>query len=648
MVSFFMLMPARRAACFAVVGGWLFLPPIGIVISGLPDFTKTVAAGIGILLATAIFEPVRFFRFRPQWYDIPIVLFCICPIGSAFSNGLGLYDGISASLSSIFNWFLGYFIGRLYFGNLEALAAFCRAVVMGGLLYVPLCILEIRLSPFIMRSLYGIGGFQGMRLGGFRPQVFFRTGLELGMWMTAASLMAWWLWRSGTIPKKWKLPLVGPVPYGKLLLPLLLVTTVFCRSSGALALLLLGMGVLWISVKLRTRVVLLGVVAFGLIYVYVRTSNVWTGESAVNLAVMIVGPERAQSLEYRFQCEVLILERALERPVLGWSGWGRSAVFFDPERKHHVPTDGWWIIVVGVNGFLGYGLWYSSFALPIVLMIKRFPASTWDSPSVAPAAVCAALASVYMIDCLLNAFPSLIYTVGIGGLSATMPAAAAALGRNVRGSKHGDGRKREDRVAVPSVMPVVPLALSKVARGERYIGIAKLLDREGRAEAAIAAMRHALALFGEAWTGYPEEMAIRKSWCDCSNDLAWCLANHPDPKLRNPGEAVELARRASVAMPEEDTYWNTLGAAQFRAGDFRGAIASLERSIEIGGGTGFDHVFLAMAHARLGDLEQGEYWLVQAIGWADRERPGDDVMGKLCDEARSVIASGPAPAVTKA
>ena len=73
----FMLLPARRAMVVSAIAGWLLLPPLGIGLAGVPDYTKTGAAILSILLATIIFEPVRLFAFRPRWFDLPMVVFCL-------------------------------------------------------------------------------------------------------------------------------------------------------------------------------------------------------------------------------------------------------------------------------------------------------------------------------------------------------------------------------------------------------------------------------------------------------------------------------------------------------------------------------------------------------------------------------------------
>ena len=124
----------------------------------------------------------------------------------------------------------------------------------------------------------GLGQSPVYRLGGWRPNVFFGTGLELGMWMTAVALTAWWLWRCGTIKR------IGQYPFGPVLLPILMITTIICRSAGALALLFAGMGLLWASVRFRTRALLVVLLLAGPLYVSVRTTNLWCGQQAVELS----------------------------------------------------------------------------------------------------------------------------------------------------------------------------------------------------------------------------------------------------------------------------------------------------------------------------------------------------------------------------
>ena len=353
-VVLFALVPARKAAAIALIGAWLLLPPVTLVISSLPDYSKSTAATVGIMLGTLIFGTDRLLKFRPRWFDLPMFLLCLSGTFSSLQNGLGLYDGLSETLNQTLTWGLPYLIGRLYFGDPEGLRYFAAAMIIGGLSYVLPCLYEIRMSPQLMAKIYGFGSWQGIRLGGYRPYVFFKTGLELGLWMTAASMAGWWLGRCGAIKK------LGQISFGSVLLPILVVTTILCRSTGALALLLMGMALLWLSVRFRTRLILAGFLLVGPLYVAVRVTHLWSGQQAVDLAKAVVGPDRAQSLEYRFQCEELLAARALQQPVFGWGRWDRSKVYFDPDTawKKPVPTDGLWIIILGTKGFVGLTLFY--------------------------------------------------------------------------------------------------------------------------------------------------------------------------------------------------------------------------------------------------------------------------------------------------
>ena len=55
----------------------------------------------------------------------------------------------------------------------------------------------------------------------------------------------------------------------------------------------------------------------------------------------------------------------------------------------------------------------------------------------------------------------------------------------------------------------------------------------------------------------------------------------------------------------------------------RPRVAALDRSMTLGnGGTAFDHVFLAMAHAQLGNQEQAHRWFAEAMRLDGTGSPG--------------------------
>ncbi|MEM7262910.1 MAG: O-antigen ligase domain-containing protein, partial [Planctomycetota bacterium] len=145
-VVLFLLLPRTRAVVWSFVLGWAFLPTASLSLPGIPDFSKVTATSLGIALAAILFDFARVSRFRPRWCDFPMAIFCVCPLASSLSNGLGAYDGLSAVIESVVGWGLPYLIGRLYFTDARALRELAIGMVGGALLYVPLCWFEIRLS----------------------------------------------------------------------------------------------------------------------------------------------------------------------------------------------------------------------------------------------------------------------------------------------------------------------------------------------------------------------------------------------------------------------------------------------------------------------------------------------------------------------
>jgi serine/threonine protein kinase/tetratricopeptide (TPR) repeat protein len=124
-----------------------------------------------------------------------------------------------------------------------------------------------------------------------------------------------------------------------------------------------------------------------------------------------------------------------------------------------------------------------------------------------------------------------------------------------------------------------------------------LLLAEGEREKAAEHYRKALALREGLVARYPEN-AI-----DAGN-LAWFLAACADPRFRNPARAIPFAQRAVNQLPENGNFWNTLGVALYRRGEWKAALATLEKANRLyqdrDEGT---WLFLAMAHWQLGEKE---------------------------------------------
>jgi serine/threonine protein kinase len=121
------------------------------------------------------------------------------------------------------------------------------------------------------------------------------------------------------------------------------------------------------------------------------------------------------------------------------------------------------------------------------------------------------------------------------------------------------------------------------------------------------------------------------------NDLAWLLATCPDAKLRDPARALKVAKEA-VAGDPRPAYWNTLGAAEYRAGNYKEALAALQKSMDAQkGGNSFDWFFVAMAHWRLGDRDAARQWHVKAVEWMDKHAPQNAELRRFREEAEELL-----------
>jgi Flp pilus assembly protein TadD len=104
------------------------------------------------------------------------------------------------------------------------------------------------------------------------------------------------------------------------------------------------------------------------------------------------------------------------------------------------------------------------------------------------------------------------------------------------------------------------------------------------------------------------------------NNFAWMLATCADAKF-HAARAVALGKQAVELSPKTGDYWNTLGVARYRAGDFDGAIAPLQRYRELrtDDAEWSNPFFLAMAHWQLGHQDEARRWYGVAVEWMDKQ-----------------------------
>ncbi len=124
--------------------------------------------------------------------------------------------------------------------------------------------------------------------------------------------------------------------------------------------------------------------------------------------------------------------------------------------------------------------------------------------------------------------------------------------------------------------------------------------------------------------------------------MAWLLTTCPDRSVWNPDRALEYATKAIAMSPNEGGFWNTLGVAQYRAGQCKEAVITLSKSMELrSGGTASDWFFLAMAHKQLGNQEEARQWYDKAVAWTQTNKPDDAELRRFQAEAAALLGVTP-------
>jgi tetratricopeptide (TPR) repeat protein len=368
---------------------------------------------------------------------------------------------------------------------------------------------------------------------------------------------------------------------------------------------------------------------------------------------------------------------------------------FTKEGKAEAIVDGFWIITLGLGGSVALVTLLVMMLQPIVLTMRRFPAKTWSDPEVGPAVVLAMLLLLMMFDFLSNAMLNPIYALAMGAVVGVTPThagrrrreaetsladASALMGEGHLAEAGAEFRRAIDRVwdrddheSLRILAEALDgLGLSLLTTGDlhgaeealrealavrdrlaaedndpgrfRDLAIAReslsrALVEVGRPAEAIEERRIALQIWDILTANHPKKSEFRDHRIDALNDLSWLLSTDPDPALHDPPRALQLAEEAVRASGGRVAFWNTLGVARYRAGDWAGAIEALERSAAEGpgGGTAFDYFFLAMACRRLDDAARAREWLEQGMAWAARHRPGHPALERFRREAETLL-----------
>jgi tetratricopeptide (TPR) repeat protein len=190
-----------------------------------------------------------------------------------------------------------------------------------------------------------------------------------------------------------------------------------------------------------------------------------------------------------------------------------------------------------------------------------------------------------------------------------------------------------------------------------YFRRAEVLGSLGRFEQALASIDNGLRLapgdsiawvqrgkylgaMGDlkgAWEAFERALQLGLRHAPIANDVAWVRATSPDPQLRNPAKAVSAARKAVAWAPEEGTFWNTLGVALFRNGEWNESVHALEKSMRLrAGGDAYDWFFVAMAKHKL-EQDDAREWHDKAVAWMEEHKPDDEELKRFRAETERLL-----------
>ena len=404
--------PVVPATLWTILAAQLLLPVgTGFKFPMIPQLDKTsipnLCALVGCMAVTG--KPLRLGK-TIGFTEILIGGFLVFPLITSLLNtdpvevggtvlpGVGLYDGGSALLGQ-FIILIPFFLGRQFLRNPGNLQRCLEVFAVAGLIYSVPMLFEIRFSPQLHGWVYGYvpsDFIQEMRQGGgFRPMVFMGHGLIACFFFMTTVVAAAALWRA-----KIRIFRINSAIFTAYLGTVLLL----CKSAAALVYgLVLVPLVSWAKPTLQLRVATV-LAAVALLYPAMRMADVFPTNTVLEIS-RAFNEARAHSLEFRFDQEDALVQRATQRIWFGWGRYGRNRVFKEDWQGIGVDasvTDGRWIITFGQFGLFGFLAEFGLLAFPIFRSAAALRRLDSSRDAVAFAAI-ALMIAINMIDLLPNA-----------------------------------------------------------------------------------------------------------------------------------------------------------------------------------------------------------------------------------------------------
>jgi serine/threonine-protein kinase len=195
----------------------------------------------------------------------------------------------------------------------------------------------------------------------------------------------------------------------------------------------------------------------------------------------------------------------------------------------------------------------------------------------------------------------------------------------------GDALKAQQRLdeAVACYQQAIELD-PNLAAAHGNLGL--ILAKMGKWNEAIASARRVIECDPNNYLGY--------------NNLASHLLEANDTQLRDPAEALELARKAVQLNPHSPASWDTLSVAAYRTGNWQESLHARQQLLELKTSTARDNFYLAMSHYQLGHQPEARRAYDEAMTAMAKEQTPNAELSQLREEAEQLLkitSSGHSP-----
>ncbi len=426
--ALFALFPARVACLLTIFGAELFLPAnFSVDPPLLPPLGKDLIASASALIGCVLMKPGALWKgpSRGRKYELFLLLLVI---GEFFTNltnrdpisygpttlpGVTLHDFFATSTRAILNLGIPFYLGRRLFSRPADLQLLLKAYVVGAVVYILPILIELRLSPQLNMWVYGYHQSDFTQTirgsGGYRPKVFMRHGLNVGLFLALATMAAVGL-------RRIKARVLG-LNVG-VLAAILAVILVLCKSTGALFYAAAAVPfLLWCRARGQSRLGV-GMALFVFVFPLLRFNDLIPVQNIADFFAATAGPERAASLQFRFDNENALLEHAARRLWFGWGGYSRSFVFSSWGKRESV-VDGVWVGQLGSAGIVGFVGLFGLLLAPLIGLGRRL--ATFDRNGRFLCSTALIMMSFFALDLVPNSGLGPYLTLTIGALAGVTP-----------------------------------------------------------------------------------------------------------------------------------------------------------------------------------------------------------------------------------